>query len=241
MKKQTIILILFLFTISISVFGAEFGVNVGFNTFRLFGDLASETEQFRGEPYNGGGLRYIEPGLDISAMLFIDSGMRHRIIFGGEYIGMNAREVMSYYQIAEWYKYHSVQIADVYLGYHFAFLSADWQDVKLFVGPEIMLNNILSNEITYGLRAMVPSEIVSEYESNLKKDATTRIGGRIRFGFEGCLSDNIYLTSSFNIGAYNLFMRVNSNGELFNSPGIMDTKEHIQPFFNFLIAFQYRF
>src|SRR5215510_2525136 len=71
----------------------SYGINLGLNTFKLLGDLSSVQSQF---DYNlGGGLRFIESGIDLSATFFIDSNLRHRVIVGGEYIWMNSREVAS--------------------------------------------------------------------------------------------------------------------------------------------------
>jgi hypothetical protein len=76
----------------------------------------------------------------------------------------------------------------------------------------------------------------------LINDASFRFGSRIRAGFEGRLHERIYANASFTLGIYNLLGRNDRVGELFNQTLMLfDTKESLQPFFNFLVSFQYRF
>jgi len=218
----------------------SYGLNLGLNTFRLLGDLSSVQSQLTSNNNRlGGGLRFIEPGIDLSATIFIDSNKKHRLIVGGEYIWMNSREVNSVTSNIYNYSYHKVQFADFYLGYHYAFWAAPFQEVKIYSGAEIMLNNITLHKLDRG----------TVYESNpannvallYTKDPSTRIGGRIRAGFEGRLYQQIYINASFTLGIYNLLLRDDSTGELFNSPNSFEKKESHQPFFNYLLSFQYRF
>jgi len=217
----------------------SYGINLGFNTFKLLGNLSSVQSQLSPTNFHsGGGLSFIESGVDISSTLFIDSNLRHRIIVGGEYIWMNAREVFSHSSLMYTYAQNRVQFANFYLGYHCAFYNAPYQNVKIYGGAEAMLNNITLSELSRGtVRLQNPSE---NTETLYLKDATTRIGGRVRAGFEGQLYEQLYINASFTLGFFNLLMRDNSTGELFNSKNSFETKESLQPFFNYLISFQYR-
>ena len=250
MKKiYTIVTVLLLspYVLTAALFN-DIGINVGFNTFRLIGDNPSVQPQFPYSDgkisYSGGGLSYIEPGFDISATLFMDANNRHRVLAGVEYIGMNAKEVVSIFDYAYSYAYHSVDFIDGYIGYHFSFYKAPWQNVRLYSGLEMMFNNIILNEMKEGLKAvpgMDKDSIVSERESIHFKPNTFRFGGRIRIGFEGKIKENLYIVTSGTLGIYNLLGRDDSTGELFHIPNSFDKGEAFQPFFNFLISFQYRF
>jgi hypothetical protein len=222
-------------------------LNVGFNTFRLFSNNSSIQSQFvyiNGLGYSGGGLSYIEPGLDISTTLFLDNENVHRLLVGVEYIGMNAKEIKSWQNFAYYYKYHQVNFIDGYLGYHYSFYKAPWQNVRIYSGLELMFNNIIYNKHQSGLKKVqniTPPYPVEEEESIYSKPTTFRFGSRIRAGFEGRIKEKIYLGGSFTVGIYNLFDRDDSTGELFNYPSKLDKGESFQPFFNFLISVQYRF
>jgi len=216
----------------------SYGLNLGLNTFRLLGDLSSVQSQLASKRF-GGGLRFIEPGIDLSSTIFIDSNKKHRLIVGGEYIWMNSREVSSISSNIYHYSYHKVQFVDFYLGYHYAFWSAPFQEVKIYSGAEIMLNNIILNELDRG--TVYKSNPANNDTYLYTKDASTRIGGRVRVGFEGRLYQQLYINASFTLGIYNLLLRDDSTGELFNSPNSFETKESFQPFFNYLLSFQYRF
>jgi hypothetical protein len=137
------------------------------------------------------------------------------------------------------FAYHSVNILDFYLGYHYAFFAAPFQNVKIYTGAEIMFNTVLSNELETGEKYMLSPK--NDTKNIATKDTEFRIGGRIRAGFEGKLYQNIYLNASFAIGAYNLLLRNDANGELFNSKNNFETKELLQPFFNYTLELQYRF
>jgi hypothetical protein len=106
-----------------------------------------------------------------------------------------------------------------------------------------MFNNIILNELKDGLKAVpgVRDSIVSEIELIYSKPHSFRMGSRIRIGFEGRIKENIYLGASGTLGIYNLLGRNDKTGELFNYPNAFDKQEAFQPFFNFLISFQYRF
>lgn len=247
MKKIQIIIIFLLLNsnlISSSLF-EDVAINVGFNIFRLIGDNPSLQPQFPYKDgkitYTGGGLEYIESGIDISATLFFDTNNIHRLVIGSEFIGMNPKEVRSAEDYAYFYRYHSVNFIDGFLGYHFSFYKAPWQNVRIYSGLEMMFNNIILNELKWGLKSVKKPEIVSEFDSTLSKPHTFRIGSRIRVGFEGRIMDNVYINASGTLGIYNLLLRNNSTGELFHIPNPFDKGEALQPFFNFLISFQYRF
>lgn len=218
------------------------GINLGFNTFKLLGDGASVQRQIIGsnwQSHSGGGLEYIEPGLDLSATCFIDSNLKHRAILGFEYIYMNAKEIKALSPLAYIFSYHNVQFFDLYVGYHYSFWKANFQNVKIFAGPEIMLNNILKNELEKGIRyLLIPN---ADTKNIYTKPSSTRLGGRIRAGFEGKIYDHLYINASFTIGIYNLLLKNNANGEHFNSLNTFETKESNQLFFNYLLSFQYRF
>ena len=248
MKKYIVSFsIVFLFTSFFSVqlvsgmkFFDSYGINLGLNTFKLLGDLSSVQSQIvSGNARSGGGLRFIESGIDLSSTFFIDNSLRHRLITGGEYIWMNSREARSISSMSYAYYYHRVQFLDFYLGYHYAFWAAPFQDVKIYAGAEAMLNNITLNELETGIAYL--RNPTNNTSFSFTKDATTRVGGRIRAGFEGRLYENLFINASFTLGLYNLLMRDDSTGELFNSRNSFETKESLQPFFNYLISFQYRF
>ena len=219
----------------------SYGINLGFNTFQLLGNLSSVQSQIVSDnsTHSGGGLRFIESGFDIGATFFVDSNLQHRVILGSESIWMNSKEVRSVSSLVYAYSQHKVQFTNFYLGYHFVFWNAPFQDVKIYSGAEMMLNNITLNELERGITYLQNSS--SNSAITYKKDATTRIGGRVRAGFEGRLYEQLFINASFTLGFYNLLLRNNSTGELFNSVNSDETKESLQPFFNYLISFQYRF
>jgi len=227
----------------------DVGINLGFNTFRLVGDNPATEPIFVKRdnklPHSGGGLNYIEPGVDLSATLFLDDNKIHRIIAGGEYISMNGKEAASIENVGYKYAYHKVSFIDAYMGYHFSFYKAPFQNVRIFAGLEFMFNNIILNELERGFKILPGNESShyadSQYVEIYKKEPAFRIGSRIRVGFEGRIKENIYITASTTLGIYNLINRNDATKELFTIPRSLDTKESFQPFFNFLISFQYRF
>ena len=249
MKKYIIsFLFVFLLTscLTVQVFSNvrlfdSYGINFGFNTFKLLGNLSSVQSQIVSDnsTNSGGGLRFIEPGIDIAATFFIDSNLQHRVILGGESIWMSSKEVRTHSSLIYSYSQHKVQFTDFYFGYHFVFWNVPFQNVKIYSGAEMMLNNITLNELERGTVYLQNSS--NNFAITYKKDATTRIGGRIRAGFEGRLYEQLFINASFTLGIYNLLLRDNSTGELFNSVNSYETKESLQPFFNYLISFQYRF
>ena len=230
---------------------SDIGINLGFNNFRLIGGTTAIQPMFVSpydkSVYSVGGLNYIEPGVDLSTTLFLDDKNIHRIIAGTEYTYMYPKEIAttrtnySYY-----YCYHKVCFFDAYLGYHFSFYKAPFQNVRMFSGLEIMFNNIILNEFEFGTKAIKgvkpPEGWSGEERSNYeKKDPDFRVGSRIRAGFEGRIKPNVYIVASGTLGIYNLLNRNDATGELFSIQNKFDKKESYQPFFNFLISFQYRF
>ena len=227
----------------------DIGINVGFNTFRLIGDNPAIEPIFVNSDsklgYSGGGLNYIEPGIDLSATLFLDANYTHRIVIGGEYIYMYPKEIVTIKNYAYRYAYHKVYFIDGYVGYHFSFYKTPFQNVRIYSGLELMFNNILLNELEYGIKSIAnakPSPNLFEEDKYVyKKEPSFRIGGRIRAGFEGRIKNNIYIVANGTLGIYNLLNRNDVTGELFTIYDSIDKKESFQPFFNFLISFQYRF
>ena len=218
----------------------SYGINFGLNTFKLLGNLSSvQSQNIRTNNVSGGGLSFIEPGIDFSVTFFTDSNLRHRVVVGGEYIWMNSREVTSISYYIYNYSYHRVQFFDIYSGYHYAFWKAPYQNVKVYAGAELMLNNTTLNELDRGI--IYIQNPTSSITNLYAKSSSMRLGGRIRAGFEGRLYEQLYINASFALGVYNLLLRDDSTGELFNSPNSLEKKESFQPFFNYLISFQYRF
>ena len=245
--KKIIIIIFILFSprlFSYDLFHG-YGINLGLNTMKLLGSLSSVELQLSHCDnvllYPGGGLRYVNPGIDLSAIFFIDSMLQHRLILGTEYIFLGVREIAADNEtpLLHRFGHHNVQAFDIYAGYHYAFSQISFRYAKVFVGAEVMFNNILKNEYKFGNKHLFSSE--QNIYSITSKPSESRLGARIRAGFEGKLYQNLYINASFTIGGYNILLRNNSNGELFNSKNQFETKESIQPFFNYLLALQYRF
>jgi len=136
---------------------------------------------------------------------------------------------------------HYISLFDIFLGYHYAFWDMKWQNAKLYIGPEVMLNMMLNNKFDGGTKYLSSNTPAINTMISTKKDFATRIGGRIRLGVEGQIRDNWYVNSSFAIGIYNLLLRNSKTGELLNSKNEYETKEQLQAFYNFNVGIQYKF
>ena len=221
-----------------------FAINLGLNTIRLLGDLPSTQPQFLiygddSQIHSGGGLRYTDPGIDLSATFFVDTNLLHRFIVGAEYIALKGREIRVISNYVHITSHHYVDLLDFYLGYHFSLWQTKFQNAKFYIGPEIMFNSVMQNKRNVDTLYLLFSD--KNTGVSIKKDYDFRIGGRLKTGFEGRLRDNIYINVGFTLGAYNLLLRDKSKGELFNAKNSFETTESIQLFFNYLISFQYRF
>ena len=219
----------------------DYGINLGFQTLRLIGDNSSTKTMYK---HNGGGLIHAEPGVDFGATFFIDTNYKHRLIIGGEYDYMLVKEVeMESYEQYD-FMHHKVQLFNVFLGYHYSFYQARWQSVRFYSGAEILYNNMLANELLSGKQMQQSASPMSE--NRFSKDLATRIGARLKIGFEGRLYKNFFINSNFTIGYYNLLLRDDATGELFNKPASspelsFDSKESLQLYYNINVGFQLRF
>lgn len=250
MEKVILYIFVFLFC-GINVANAEsflnylfqdYAINGGLSTFRLIGDNPSIQPQYiTGSQTNqGGGLRFIEPGVDVAGIGFLDDDHIQRVVLGFEYFWMNSKEI-EYKSITHKtfdFYYHSVQMGGIYLGYHYVFLHTSFRSVKIFAGPDIMCNFLTSNVTERGRHN--PDSQYDTY-NKYEKNATVRLGARLKLGFDGHIYDRWYLSASGTLGIYNLLLRDDSNGELFNIPSSVDKRESFQPFFNYAVEFQYRF
>ncbi len=219
--------------------------NINFNTIQLLGDNVSKQHMFvtlsqGNQIYPGGGLRFIQPGFDLSAIFFLDTNLKHRTIAGLEYLSMTSKEILPMSLTAYYYARHDISLFDIYLGYHYAFWCIGFQDTKVYAGPEIMFNTMPVNEYEKGIKYQnsPQNDLVQE---SVSKPFAFRIGGRIKLGIEGKLYENILANIGFTGGIYNLLLRDDATGELFNRQSKYDTEEAFQPFYNFSIGIQYRF
>ena len=122
MKK---IAIFFFLLFSTTVLKGEYvfydiGINIGFSTFQLLTDNRSTQEMF----LYGGGLSYIEPGIDISTTLFLDSIYTHRLVGGLESHFMAVKEIKPESSNAYRFSHHQVTTTNIFIGYHYAFYKA---------------------------------------------------------------------------------------------------------------------
>lgn len=219
-------------------------INLGLNTIKLLGDLPSTQPQFliygnSSQIHSGGGLIYTDPGIDLSATFFIDTNLLHRFIVGSEYLALKGREIRLISSYVHVTSHHYVDLLNFYLGYHYSFWQTRFQNAKFYAGPEIMFNSVVRNQRNLDTLYLLFSDRNTGVST--QKDYDFRIGGRLKAGFEGRLHNNIYINVGFTVGAYNLLLRDKSKGELFNAKNSFETTESIQPFFNYLISFQYRF
>ncbi|MBQ6269885.1 MAG: hypothetical protein IJK61_07190 [Bacteroidetes bacterium] len=219
-------------------------IGAKFATIKLLSDNMSTKYQIIGigdntQTYSGGGLQYIQPGIELSALLYLDKKELHRFIGGIEYMSLTSKEKIDKSAFSSLIAKHNVKLLDIFTGWHYAFWDMDWQEAKLYIGPEIMFNFMLNNSFSGGTKYKADSEANKIIET--KKDPTFRIGSRIRTGVEGKIKNNFYVNINFAIGIYNLLLRDDSTGELLNSKNVFDTKESFQPFYNFNIGLQYKF
>lgn len=219
------------------------GIEANFATMKLIGNtMATKMQIFQitgsGQIHSGGGLKFIQPGIELSTILYLDKQNLHRAVVGTELMSLISRERIPF-AIGTWlFAKHEVILLDFYTGWHYAFWDMDWQDAKLYAGPELMFNFMLKNHFNGGTNYDNPE--IEEQIITTDKDAEFRLGTRLRVGVEGRLHGNLYFNGNFSIGAYNLLLRNDATGELFNMKNDFEKKELIQGFYNINIGFRYK-
>jgi len=226
-----------------SQFIKDISIGANFATMQLLTDNMATKYQIIGigdnqQTYSGGGLQFIQPGIDFATILFLDKEHENRFIIGLEYLFLTSKEKVDVSVNSSLVAKHEINLLDIYTGWHYAFWDMDWQNAKLYAGPEIMFNFMLKNYFSGGTKYKTNADANKIIETD--KEPAFRIGTRLKCGVEGEIKNNVYVNINFTIGIYNLLFRNSSTGELLNSKNSYDTKENLQPFYNFNIGLQYK-
>ncbi len=222
----------------------DFGIEANFATMKLLGNtMATKMQIFQkqssGQIHSGGGLQFIQPGLELAAIGYFGEEKQYRGVAGVEFIWLTSKERIPF-ALGTWlFAKHELTLMDFSFAWHYVFWNMQWQDAKLYVGPELMCNFMLQNDFNGGTNYSAPD--IKDQVISTSKDMNFRLGLRTRIGVEGKLQDNWYFNGSFSVGAYNLLGRNDETGELFNMKNDFDKKEYIQYFYNINIGFQYKF
>ena len=118
MNKKSLLILILLTLLTTKTNASDYlfsdiGINLSFNTLKLIGDNRATQDMMK----YGGGLRYIEPGFDLSTTLFLDDKYKKRLNAGIESIFMNVKEVESENKYMYHFSHHQVTTFNIYAGY----------------------------------------------------------------------------------------------------------------------------
>ncbi|MEM4260712.1 MAG: hypothetical protein QXG00_05740 [Candidatus Woesearchaeota archaeon] len=215
----------------------------GLSTSRILGDNPGAkpmVERDTSKPaVNGGSFDGFQPGFVLKLNFKIDKNGNFEIPLGFEYNSLRAAERVPISRYTTATLYHSVDVPAVSIGFNYLFFKFPLANVKAYIGLETRLNFIQSGtwrrEIKYGY--LDTTDIL---ERKTKVPAT-RLGGIIHLGFEGEISEPLFINTSFGLGAMNLIGRDNSRGELLTFSRYNELEESIVYNYYFSLMLQYRF
>lgn len=222
----------------------NFQVTGGLTTMWIVNENAAlESIQPRiGEYLFGAGFDGQQLGVSVRLLYGIDTANRIRINTGLDYYFLRGVQRNQYTASASFYTY-GVNMPTVVLGGEYAFVQYPPGNARIYGGLE--LRGAFTSAIPISQKLIRLSDnSVLQSENGFVKDNAFRLGGAVRLGIDGELSDPIFVNMSVAYGVVNLIGRDHTRGELLtpdNNDFTYDTHEGY--IHNIISSFliQYRF
>ncbi len=230
-----------------NVYNYENSIGVGLTTSKVLGDNpAINTISPINNSVPGGSFNGAMPGIEIKAQYKLDDIGDWRLVGGINYTFYSARERIPRESITFRLK-NNLNILSPLVGINYVLIRFPSAMSSVYIGAEARYNYIHANDFVLEEERLTSGERVERQQNN--KEATGRIGGLLKLGFEGELHENYMINVSGGIDFLNLIGRDNSRGELLTpftpdrfDPNLgVEQEEQLTYNFYFSIMIQYRY
>ncbi|MES2764875.1 MAG: hypothetical protein V4642_03335 [Bacteroidota bacterium] len=193
----------------------------------------------------GAGFDGQQVGLSLRMLYGIDTKRKLRITTGLDYYFLRGVQRIQLAASTYFIKY-PVDMPTLVLGTEYAFLEYPPGDARIYAGIEARGAFIIAKQFDFRW-VRLGDNIVLDIGHGEKKPDAFRLGGAVRLGIDGEISDPIYVNFSAGYGIVNLIGRDHARGELFtpdNSEAPLPyPDDHEGYIHNMLVSFllQYRF
>lgn len=230
------------------VYDYDYSIGVAFTTSKVLGDNpAINTMRIIGESIPGGSFNGAMPGVEVVGQYKLDDVGDWRLVGGVNYTFYSAREKFPS-DITENRLTHTVNILTPLVGINYTLFRFPSAMSSFYAGLQLRYNYIHGSEFTFTESLRSTGEVIPRKPRDIGKENTGRIGGLLKLGIEGEISENYMINVSWGIDVLNALNRDNVRGQLltpfsqsdFIVPVPWELEEELTYNFYFSLMIQYR-
>lgn len=230
------------------VYDYDYSLGVAFTTSKILGDNpAINTMRLINSSVPGGSFNGAMPGVELVGQYKLDDIGDWRLVGGLNYTFYSARERFPS-DLSENRLTHTVNILTPLVGINYTIFRFPSAMSSFYAGLQLRYNYIHGSEFTFTETLNSTGEIVPRKPRDIGKENTGRVGGLLKLGIEGEISENYMINVSWGIDVLNAFGRDNGRGQLltpFQQKDFVivvpsELKEDLTYNFYFSLMIQYR-
>jgi hypothetical protein len=224
----------------------EYSLGIAFTTSKILGDNpAINTLRPINSSVPGGSFNGAMPGVEVKGQYKLDDVGDWRLVGGVNYTFYSAREKfpgdISIFRLS-----HSLNILSPLVGINYTIFRFPSAMSSFYAGIEARYNYVHASEFILNETSRINDEFLSE--RSISKESAGRVGGLVKLGIEGEISDNYMINVSWGIDVLNALGRDNDRGQLLTPystevlvPGLgYELEEELTYNFYFSLMIQYR-
>lgn len=229
------------------VYDYPYSLGVALTTSKILGDNpAINTLRPINSSIPGGSFNGAMPGIEIVGQYKLDDVGDWRLLGGVNYTFYSAKEKfpgdVSVFRLS-----HSLNIVSPLVGINYTMFRFPTAMSSFYAGVEFRYNYIHGSEFTLNETSRINDAVLSQ--RSISKESAGRMGGLVKLGLEGEISENYMINVSWGVDALNLLGRDNARGQLLTPystkvlvPGFgWELEEELTYNFYFSLMLQYRF
>lgn len=250
MRRILLLTLLFVLAVSIADVRAQLGnikVSGGLVTTKILGDNPAAKpiiERDTSKPFIiGGSYDVPQNGIFLNFDIAIDENEDLIIPFGIEYNFFRASERIPVTKFVTYVYSNDVDILTPYTGFKYKFFKFPVANAKAYAEARFTVNFVGSSDFSLHERRYQQSDTTLYFP---EKEAVTRLGGRIKIGFEGELLSPVFVDSGISWGFINLLGRDETDpeeggrGELLTPLTRFETGESLVQTLNIYFSIKYK-
>ncbi len=161
----------------------------------------------------GGSFDGAQSGFDLRVMYIMPNNEKLYFSTGLEYTFFSSKEQYAISNTSVTNYSHKINLLSPYIGAYYRILRVPLANTNIYIGPELKFNYIHNGQFQYNVENMQDNE-KSQIIDKYYKGNTFRLGGLLRIGAEGEISEQIGANISVGLHWVNMLGRDNSYGEL---------------------------
>lgn len=161
----------------------------------------------------GGSFDGAQTGIDLRVMYILPDYEKIYLSSGLEYTFFSSKEQYAISNTSVTNYSHKINLFSPYIGAYYRILRVPLANTNIYIGPELKLNYIHNGQFQYYIENLQDNE-KSQLIDKYYKANTFRLGGLLRIGAEGEISEEIGANISIGLHWVNMIGKDNSYGEL---------------------------